>query len=132
MKILALDFGGRKVGIAFGDSKIGVAAARNFLVNNANLLDNLVALVKRDGVEKILVGLPTGFSGETKQTTVTRNFGKQLEAKVSAIVKFVDERFTSKIAKANLHAAGENSRKQKTLIDSEAARIILQEYFDLK
>jgi putative holliday junction resolvase len=132
MKILALDFGGQRVGVAFGDSEIGVAAARNFLANDTNLLENLVELVKRDGIEKILLGLPLGFSGETKQTTATREFGEKLEAKVGVDVEFVDERFTSKIAEANLHAAGENSRAQKNLIDSESARIILQEYLDSK
>ncbi|MCF7836677.1 Holliday junction resolvase RuvX [Candidatus Gracilibacteria bacterium] len=132
MKILALDFGGRRVGVAFGDSEIGVAAARNFLVNNSDLLDNLAELVEQDKIEKILVGLPLGFSGETRQTNSTRDFVKKLEAKVAVAIELVDERFTSKIAETNLHAAGENSRQQKTLVDSESARIILQEYLDSK
>ena len=130
MKILALDFGEKRIGVAAGDSEIGVAAARNFLANDSEVFENLVELVEPEGVEKILVGLPRGFSGETRQTKIARDFAKKLEAKVSATIELADERFTSRIAEANLRAAGKNSRRQKKLIDSESARIILQEYLD--
>ncbi len=130
MKIIAIDFGGRRIGIAVGDSEIGVAAARDFLENDSEVIATLAELVERENVEKVLVGLPRGFSGETSQTDEARDFAKELDAKVAASVELVDERFTSKIAEANLHAAGENAKKQKTLIDSESARIILQEYLD--
>ncbi|MBU1089434.1 Holliday junction resolvase RuvX [Patescibacteria group bacterium] len=130
MKILALDFGEKRIGLAAGDSKIGVAAARNFLANNSEIFKTLAELVKRDGVERILVGLPRGFHSETRETKDARKFARRLQAKTAAKVELADERFTSRIAEANLRAAGEDSRQQKNLIDSEAARIILQEYFD--
>ena len=130
MKILALDFGEKRIGLAVGDLEIGVAAARNFLANNANIFETITKLVNYEKVTKILVGLPRGFSGETKQTKLARDFAKKLEAKVSATVELADERFTSRIAKANLQIVGKKFRRQKKLIDSEAARIILQEYFD--
>ena len=130
MKFVALDFGGKRVGVAVGESEIGVAAAREFLVNDDDALANLTELIERERVGKILFGLPRGFRGETEQTAAARDFAKKLDAKIAIPVELVDERFTSKIAEANLHAAGENSRAQKNLIDSESARIILQEYFD--
>jgi len=130
MKLLALDFGERRIGIALGESEIGVAAARNFLANDGDALANLVELIERESIDKILFGLPRGFRAETKQTASTRNFAGKLDAKIEIPLEFVDERFTSKIAESNLRAAGENSRAQKNLIDSESARIILQEYFD--
>ncbi len=130
MKLLALDFGKKRIGVAAGDSKIGVAAARNFLENNSEIFENLAELVKRENVEKILVGLPRGLQGETKQTNAARDFAAKLNVETDAIVELVDERFTSRIAGANLQAAGKNSRQQKNLVDSESARIILQEYLD--
>ena len=130
MKILALDFGGRRIGVAAGDSEIGVANARNFLLNDDEIFENLRELVEREGVAKILVGLPLGLSGETEQTKLTREFAAKLDSKVAATIELVDERFTSKIAEKNLQTANFDSREQKNLVDSESARIILQEYFD--
>ncbi len=130
MKILALDFGEKRIGAAVGDSKIGVAAARNFLANNTDIFETIAKLVDREKITKILVGLPRGFSGETEQTKSARKFAMELGSKTSATVELIDERFTSRIAEANLQAADKNSRKQKSLIDSESARIILQEYLD--
>ena len=130
MKLLALDFGGRRIGVAVGDSEIGVANARPFLLNDGDALDNLVELIEREGIEKILIGLPRGFREETQQTDIVRKFAEQLDAKIAIPLEFVDERFTSKIATSNLQTANLNSREQKNLVDSESARIILQEFFD--
>ncbi|MFH0776042.1 MAG: Holliday junction resolvase RuvX [Patescibacteria group bacterium] len=130
MKMLALDFGEKRIGLAVGDSTIGVAAARSFLINDAEIFVNLAKLVEHEGITKILVGLPLGLKNETAQTRSARAFAAKLDAKVAATVELLDERFTSKIAAANLRSAGENARAQKTRVDSESARIILQEYFD--
>lgn len=130
MKIAALDFGEAKVGVAIGDSKVGIASPRNFLVNDRKLIETLVDFCAAEKVEKLILGIPHGFRGETPQTQSVREFAKKLEEKRIA-VEFLDERFTSKLAQQNLHEDNLNSRKQKTRIDSEAARIILQDYFDL-
>ncbi len=131
MKILALDFGEKRIGIAIGDPEVGVAAARDFLENSSDVFENLIDLIGQDNVEQILIGLPYGLSGgETEQTKSAREFAAELESKTATKIELVDERFTSRIATSNLQAAGENSRKQKSLVDSEAARIMLQEYLD--
>lgn len=130
MKMLALDFGGQRIGVAVGDAEIGVANARPFLLNDVDALDNLVELIEREGIEKILIGLPRGFREETEQTGIVRKFAANLDAKIAIPLEFVDERFTSKIATSNLQTANLNSREQKNLVDSESARIILQEFFD--
>lgn len=130
MKIAALDFGEAKVGVAIGDSKIGIASPRNFLVNDRKLIEMLVDFFAAEKVEKVIVGIPHGFRGETPQTQSVRDFAEKL-AKQGIVVEFLDERFTSKLAEANLYAGNLDSRQQKTRIDSEAARIILQDYFDL-
>ncbi|MCF7845948.1 MAG: Holliday junction resolvase RuvX [Candidatus Peribacteraceae bacterium] len=132
MKLLALDFGEKRIGIAVGDSKIGVAAARDFLVNDGDALTNLVELVEQENIEKILFGLPLGFREETEQTHQARTFAESLDAKVAVPLEFIDERFTTKLAEKNLQNANLNSREQKNLVDSESARIILQEYLDSK
>ena len=131
MKLLALDFGEKRIGVAIGDSKIGVAAARNFLANNQKVFENLAELVEREEVKKIIVGLPRGFSRETQQTKAAREFVKKMKNKIPVEIEFADERFTSRIAKMNLQTSGKSSREQKGWVDSEAARIILQEYLDV-
>jgi putative Holliday junction resolvase len=130
MKILALDFGEAKVGVAIGESKIGIASPRDFFVNDKQLIETLVDFCKAEKVEKVIVGIPHGFRGETAQTQSVREFAEKLE-KQGIVVEFLDERFTSKLAEINLREAKLDSRKQKTKIDSEAARIILQDYFDM-
>jgi putative holliday junction resolvase len=130
LKIISLDFGNKKIGLAIADSQIQVAAARDFLVNDNSTLKNIINLVKQENIKKIIIGLPYGLRQETKQTKLVRKFAKLLQSKITVPVEFVDERFTSKIAKTNLHAANKNSREQKNFIDSEAARILLQEYLE--
>ncbi|MFH1375453.1 MAG: Holliday junction resolvase RuvX [Patescibacteria group bacterium] len=130
MKVLALDFGARRIGIAIADTEVGVASSRPFLTNDADVIENLSAICERSGIERIIIGLPRGLRGETEQTAAARDFAAELDQKFPVEIELVDERFTSKLASQNLQAAGEDSRKQKKLIDSEAARIILQEYLD--
>ena len=130
MKILALDFGNKRIGIAIADSDIGVAAARDFLVHDGDAITNLVELIEHEQIEKVLFGLPLGLREETEQTTAAREFAKELDAKVAANVELIDERFTTKLAEKNLQTANLDSRQQKNLVDSESARIILQEYLD--
>jgi len=132
MKILALDFGERRIGVAVGDSEVGVAAARDFLANDGDALENLVELIENEQIENVLFGLPLGFRAETEQTASARDFAEQLDAKIAIPLEFIDERFTSRIATSNLQAADLDSREQKNLVDSESARIILQEYLDSK
>lgn len=130
MKILSLDFGAKRIGVAIADTEIGVANVRPFLMNDTEVTENLAAICERSGVEKIIVGLPRGLQGETRQTTLARDFAATLDQKFPVPIELADERFTSKLAGQNLQAGGVDSRKQKNLIDSEAARIILQEYLD--
>jgi putative Holliday junction resolvase len=130
MKLLALDYGAKKIGIAIGDTIVGVAQVRDFLINDKNIFEKLAEFRKKEKIERVILGLPRGFSQATQQTLEVYEFSSALQKQIPPRVELLDERFTTKIAAQNLHAAGKNSKKQKVLIDSESARILLQDYLD--
>lgn len=132
MKVLALDFGAVKIGLAIGDTEIGVASARYFLENNSQVFSVIQKICAEDKVKKIIVGLPAGFTGSTEQTKAVISFSDKLNEKIDIELELFDERFTTTIAQKNLQATGKKTHKQKELVDSEAARIILQDYLDQK
>jgi len=130
MKLLALDYGAKKIGVAIGDTNVGVAQTRDYFANDKNFFKKLSELCKKEKIEQFVLGLPRGFSKETRQTLDVRKFGSLLQKQLGLPVNLLDERFTTKIAAQNLHAAGKKSKAQKQLIDSESARILLQDYLD--
>lgn len=130
MKLLALDYGAKKIGIAIGDTIVGVAQTRDYLVNDKKIFEKLAEFCKKEKIERVILGLPRGFSQATQQTLEVYEFSNALQKQISLKIDLLDERFTTTIAAQNLHAAGKNSRKQKALIDSESARILLQDYLD--
>jgi putative holliday junction resolvase len=123
LKILALDFGEKKIGTAIADSEIKVALTREILLNNSQLFTKLKKICQTEKIAKIILGLPRGFTKETKQTHIIREFAKELQAKLNLPVKFFDEIFSTKIATKNL-------QRTKNL-DSEAARIFLQDALEI-
>lgn len=120
MRLLALDYGQIHIGIAFADSKIGVALAQTSLLNDKKFFRKLKAICTTKKIEKLILGYPQGLHANTRQTSVVANFGSKLQTAINLPVELFNEVFSSKIAAQNL-------RKAKNL-DSEAARIILQDY----
>ncbi len=131
MKVLALDVGSRRIGIALGDTTLGVALARAFLPHDKKALEKLVELIQTEKIAKVLIGLPVNLEGnETNQTIDTDLFAQDLRNQIKIPIEFVDERFTSILAHANLRAADIRTKHHRPLVDSESARILLQTYFD--
>jgi len=130
LKLISLDFGAVRIGVAIGNSKIGVATPRPFLVNDSKLLTTLAKICKIEKIDKIILGLPQGLNGETAQTQIVKEFSEKLQKDLNIEIDFIDERFTSKIAEKKLREDKKSARAQKNLIDSESARIILQDFFD--
>lgn len=130
-RILAIDFGKKRVGLAVTDPMQMIATALT-TVDNAKALDYIVEYVKSNGVEKIIIGYPSDLQGKpTHATPYVDKFINTISKKLPEmeIIKW-DESFTSIMAVRTLIESGvkKKQRRNKALIDSVAATIILQEY----
>ncbi|HYM53631.1 MAG TPA: Holliday junction resolvase RuvX [Candidatus Dormibacteraeota bacterium] len=133
MKVLGLDHGSRRVGVAVGDTATGMAFARPAIRRRggaADLDDAIATLARGEGAELVVLGLPRNMDGsEGPQAAVARAFGERLVA-IGLEVVYVDERLTSWEAGERLAASGARPTRRSGELDSAAARLILQEYLD--
>ena len=131
-RILALDHGSRRVGVAIGETETGLAFARPALARRGGQrdVDAVADLVREETVTTIIIGLPLNMDGsEGLEAAAARAFGERLAAIGPAIV-FADERLSSWQAGEELKAAGRRPPRRSGELDSAAARLFLQEYLD--
>jgi putative holliday junction resolvase len=126
-KILGIDFGKSKVGLALADSETKMAFAYDTLENNKKLIENLKSIIEKEDVSKVTIGIPNYKNGETIENEA-RKLGEELEKSNEVQVFYADEMFTTKMARANLIERGMKEISKSD--DKEAARIILQEWLD--
>jgi putative Holliday junction resolvase len=129
--ILALDVGGRRIGVALASTSARLPAPLCVLdqESSQDIYGDIEKLVKEHQARVLVVGLPRGMSGqETAQTAATRAFAAELTKRLSIPVVMQDEAGTSKLAESNLQARGKAYNKGD--IDAEAAAIILQDYLN--
>lgn len=132
-RILALDVGEKRIGIAIGDSDVKIAIPSGMIENNSNVVSKIEEIVKNKNIDTIVIGLPRNSDGEeTKQSRYVRDFSKKL-SELSLPVVFQDESLTSveaeELLKRQDKLVNQKSRKEG-LIDSEAASIILTDYLE--
>ncbi len=121
--VLAFDFGLKRIGVAVGEPELGTAHPLA-AVSRFNQIQFLVAQWKPAA---LVVGLPTSAQGEAHaMTREAERFARRLEKRFRLPVARVDERFTSAEAASRLRG----TRAKKTAIDSVAAQLILEQYFD--
>lgn len=126
--VLALDVGGRRIGVAKGDTILRIAHPYRAVLVDGSELSELQAITKEVEPEKIVVGFPRNQSGEqTAQTETVQAFAEQLK-QLGVDIVFQDESLTSVIAEQRLREAGRPYTKE--MIDAEAAAIILQDYLE--
>ncbi|MBT8260586.1 MAG: Holliday junction resolvase RuvX [Bacteroidia bacterium] len=130
-RILAIDFGLKRTGIAITD-EMQIIASGLTTVETKNLLSFLDSYLKEENVELFLIGLPKQMNNEDSESEqYILPFITKLENKYPTIpIKRIDERFTSKIAFQTMIDSGlkKKQRKNKALIDEVSATIILQSY----
>ena len=132
--VIGLDHGSRRIGVAVGNEETGRAFSRPALLRRkaAADLEQVAALARAEGARRIVLGLPRNMDGsEGSQAAAARAFGAQLTA-IGLEVVFVDERLTSWQAGEQLAAAGRRPERESGEKDSAAARLILQEWLDLR
>lgn len=133
IRILALDVGTKRIGISVSDA-LGIIATPVPAINRNpedKAIDNIKNLCKNYNAQTIVVGLPKHMNGTIgEQAQDCMNFAKNFEAEYTIV--FEDERLTSRQAERNLAAVGKKYTKNKGLVDTESACIILQQYLDRK
>ena len=132
-RILAIDYGDVRVGLALSDLTHTIATPFKTLYfkNMDHLLNQLSQIIKDNEVEQIVVGIPYNMKGiDTKQTEKVRDFIVILEDKLGMTINLIDERLTSSEAEKFMHQMDIKTGFNKDSIDKIAASIILQEYLD--
>lgn len=136
MRVLGVDFGERRVGLALSDPTGVLASPLETLRRRRGKkppLRALEELARAEGVGALVFGLPLSPGGEdTDWTREVRWVGETLAARLGVPVHFLDERFTSARAERTLRGLGLKKRKRedKGLVDAAAAVLILQTWLD--
>jgi len=130
-RILAIDYGTKRTGIAVTD-ELQIIASGLTTVETNSLIAFLTDYVKKESVEKIIVGLPKQMNNTASEIEVhIQSFLKKLNKTLPDIpVVRVDERFTSKMAFQSMIDSGlkKKQRQNKALVDEISATLILQSY----
>ena len=130
-RILAIDFGTKRTGIAVTD-EMQIIASGLTTVDTKTLLTFLKDYIVTENVEKFVVGLPKQMNNTASESEVDiQKFLLKLEKSLPQIpVERVDERFTSKMAFQTMIDSGlkKKQRQNKALIDEISATLILQSY----
>ena len=134
-RILAIDYGQKRVGLAVTDSLQIIATALD-TIHSKDVLQYISEYVAHENVELFVVGFPKDLqNNDTDATKYVETFVKQLEKKFPNIpVEKIDERFTSKIAFRAMIDGGlkKSARRNKAMIDKLSAVVILQSYLEQK
>lgn len=135
MRILAVDYGSRRIGLALSDPTGTLARPLPFLPAKADakLARAIADLAKKEGAGLILLGLPRNMNGSLGEAAAkVQAFAAVLEKASPIPVKLIDERLSTVQAGRQLHEAGKDMRRQREVIDSEAAAVLLQGYLDAR
>lgn len=133
MRILGIDYGTKRVGLALSDELKTIAQPLEFVPAQPAqaLVDRLRAIISEKPVELILVGMPRNMDGTYGPAAEkARNFINALAKEIPVPIKTWDERLTSAQANRILIAADVSRKNRKQNVDKMAAAILLQSYLD--
>jgi len=133
MRILALDFGTKRIGVAMSDELLLTAQGSQTIYRSepAKDLELIANLVKENGVSEVIVGLPLSMDGSySAKTREVVEFADSLSKVIDVPIKTWDERLTTVVAERALLEADMSRAKRKKLTDKLAAQVILQGYLD--
>jgi len=131
MRILGLDVGERRTGVALSDTMGWLASPLTVLRCSSREaeLDQVVELVRSNNVERVIVGYPRSLNGTVgPQAQIVDSYVDKLRARLSVPVVTWDERLSTAQAERLIHESGK--RVSRDRIDAAAAAVILQSYLD--
>lgn len=137
VRILGIDVGRRRVGLAISDPSCTLASPlATLVVGDADVVDRVDSEIRRlaaeeEGLGEIVVGVPVRLDGAvTKETSHVDTFIRALRVRTTIPIVGEDERLTSWEAETRLAVRERHWRKRKKQLDAAAAAIILQDYLD--
>ena len=132
MRLLGIDYGDKRVGIAISDELQSLAHAYRTLQSDSQLFPEIRKIVESEKVGLIIVGLPKNMDGSFGPSAAkAKSFASRLATELASIkILLWDERLTTVEAQRALHLAGKKARQSKKMIDQVAAQILLQSYLD--
>ena len=132
-RILALDLGKKRIGLALSDP-LGISAQGLHTLQRTTIRKDIAALetlAREHDVKLVLLGHPLNMSGaEGRQAVYTRDFAERLRERTGLTVRFWDERLTSKEAERVLKQSGISIEKRARAIDRLAAVILLASFLE--
>ena len=134
MRILALDHGTRRIGVAVSDETKTIAQPLEYILAEPfeDFLKRLKAIISEKEVDLLLIGMPRNMDGTYGPAAEkVQAFVSLLKADISIPIKLWDERLTSSMANKVLIQGGVRRDKRKEKVDKMAAAILLQSYLDV-
>ena len=132
-RVLGLDFGERRIGLALSDP-LGIIAKPLTIIDRKKTADHISRIseiVSERKITSIVVGLPLTLKGDySKQTEIVLAFIDQLKSDLQIPIMTIDERLSSVAAKKALQEQAVKTGHNKGRVDETAAAIFLQEYLD--
>nr|WP_317412064.1 Holliday junction resolvase RuvX [uncultured Solibaculum sp.] len=135
MKILAIDLGDTRTGIAISDNSEFLASPVCIITerNKDVLLEKIADQVNQFGASALVMGYPRNMDGSAgPRAQLCAQFAERLEERTGLPVTLWDERCTTVVAAGYLNTANVRGKKRKAVIDAAAASIILQDYLDYR
>ena len=130
-RILAIDYGEKRVGIALSDPLRIISKPFCVLENNENLFVDINKIISEQQVEKIVLGIPYNLKGEDSHKTIeVKQFGEELKGKISLPIIFWDERYSTVEANESLEKMGYSVMEARKVVDKVAASIILKNFLE--
>jgi putative Holliday junction resolvase len=134
-RIMGIDFGEKRIGIALSDPLLIFGYPFTTLQNDLTFMNNLSKIIREKNIAKVILGLPSSkFKSSAELSKKVQTLKQEIESKFKIEVILWDEEYTSAIAKARVieSVTKKSKRKNKDLLDKHSAAIILQEYLESK
>lgn len=123
MRLIGIDYGSKRVGIALGDSEIGMAFPNCVLPSDDKLLEKILEIVTKEKAELVVLGESKDYHGNDNViTSAIRRFKEDFE-KISSVPVVYEPEFMTSLEASRIQGEGE-------MLDASAASIILQSYMD--
>jgi putative holliday junction resolvase len=134
-RILALDLGEKRIGVAVSDETRTIARSHSVFKRTSRLADfeKIGRIIDEEGVTLVVVGLPVHLDGrEGQKAAWVRDYTAALANHLNVTTDFWDEALTTVAAQESMRQRGQSRKKQRQWIDAVAAAFILQSYLDAR
>ena len=135
MRLMGIDFGDARVGIALSDPLMIMSQGYKTIQNDGTdaLYEEIVSIIKEKEVTKIVIGLPKNMdNSQGFRTEATMEFAEKLKTYTDVEIDFSDERLTTVSAHGFLNEMNVRGKKRKGAVDTLSAALILETYMKKK